>query len=65
MDNKSVVNDVEIAKDREHGTCDLFIDLYYETGSKRLKNYAAESIVYGWNDDFIPAEDLQEEIPYD
>ena len=55
-DGSPVTNVVEIAKDREHGTCDLFIDLYYEAGSKRLKNYAAESIVYGWNDDFIPAD---------
>ena len=64
-EGSTVTNVVEIAKDREHGTCDLFIDLYYEAGSKRLKNYAAESIVYGWNTDFIPAEDAEEEIPFD
>lgn len=45
-------NVVEIAKDREHGTCDVFVDLYYEPESKRLKNYRAESVVYGWDDEF-------------
>ena len=61
-DGSTVSNVVEIAKDREHGTCDVFIDLYYEQESKRLKNYAAESIVYGWNDDFVAAD---MEIPFD
>jgi hypothetical protein len=58
-----VTNVIEIAKEREHGTCDIFIDLYYEVGSKRLKNYPSESIVYGWNDDFEDVTD--EEIPFD
>lgn len=60
-----VTNVVEVAKDREHGTCDLFIDLYYEPESKRLKNYMAESYVYSWDDDFIDASAYQEEIPFD
>lgn len=58
-----VTNVLEIAKDREHGTCDLFVDLYYEAESKRLKNYSAESVVYGWNDDWIDASD--DDIPFD
>jgi archaellum biogenesis ATPase FlaH len=58
-----VTNVIEIAKEREHGTCDIFIDLYYEVGSKRLKNYPSESIVYGWNDDFEDV--IDEEIPFD
>jgi len=58
-----VTNVIEIAKERAHGTCDIFIDLYYEIGSKRLKNYPSESIVYGWNDDFEDVTD--EEIPFD
>ena len=57
-----VTNILEIAKDREHGTCDLFVDLYYETESKRLKNYQAENIIYGWNDNFY---DPDEDIPFD
>lgn len=60
----NVTNVLEIAKDREHGTCDIFVDLYYEAESKRLKNYRAENIVYGWNDDF-ETPDGQEVIPFD
>lgn len=62
-DGSHVTNVVEIAKEREHGACDIFIDLYYETGSKRLKNFPSESIVYGWNDDWLAAE--KTEIPFD
>ena len=58
-----VTNVVEIAKDREHGTCDVFIDLYYEPESKRLKNYITENIIYSWNDGFVDAEQM--EIPFD
>lgn len=61
-EGSQVTNVVEIAKDREHGTCDLFVDLYYEANSKRLKNYPAENIVYSWNDDFVDA--IQEECPF-
>ena len=61
-DGSNVTNVLEIAKDREHGTCDVFVDLYYEPESKRLKNYAAESITYGWESGFVSA---QEEIPFD
>lgn len=63
IDSGTVTNVVEIAKDREHGTCDFFVDLYYEPESKRLKNYAAESIVYGWNNEWSSFS--QEEIPFD
>ena len=62
-EGSTVTNVVEIAKDREHGTCDVFIDLYYELESKRLKNYSTESIIYSWNDDFVDAEQM--EIPFD
>lgn len=62
-EGSTVTNVVEIAKDREHGTCDVFINLYYEPESKRLKNDPSENIVYGWNDDWISVE--QEEIPFD
>lgn len=72
QEGSTVTNVVEIAKDREYGTCDEFIDLYYEPESKRLKNYSAENIVYSWDTDFIPAESQevpeefqQEELHYD
>lgn len=52
-------NVVEIAKDRENGTQDVFVPLYYEKETKRLKNDPTENIIYGWDKDggFVPAED--------
>ena len=41
-------NVIEICKDREGGIQDFFIPLWYEPETKRLKNYQAENIVYGW-----------------
>lgn len=43
-------NIVEIAKDRDNGTQDVFIPLWYEKETKRLKNNPAENIIYGWQD---------------
>lgn len=43
-------NIVEIAKDRDNGTQDVFIPLWYEPETKRLKNSPAENIIYGWQD---------------
>lgn len=58
----SATNVVEIAKDRDGGTQDYFVPLYYEIETKRLKNYQAENKLYGWietiDDGFIPSEDL-------
>lgn len=48
-------NLVEVVKQREFGDAEGHIyKLYFETESKRLKNYIAEHIVYGWQD--IPKE---------
>lgn len=54
-------NVIEVAKDRDGGTQDLFIPLWYEKESKRLKNYAAETWEYSWHnaeqdegEDYIP-----------
>ena len=41
-------NVVEVAKERENGTQDLFIPLWYEPESKRLKNTQVEFKWYGW-----------------
>ena len=60
-----VTNVIEIAKDREYGTQDEFISLYFEKDSKRLKNDPAEYITYGWDKDdngFMDAVDG--DIPY-
>lgn len=45
---ESGTNIIEIVKDRDGGTQDVFIPLWYERESKRLKNDFAENRVYGW-----------------
>lgn len=59
----SGTNVIEIAKDREGGTQDWFIPLWYEAETKRLKNSIAENIIYGWQpnglaDGFVDADDV-------
>lgn len=59
-------NVIEIAKDRDNGTMDYFVPLYYEQATKRLKNFMAENKIYGWNkgtDGFINV--ASGEIPFD
>lgn len=51
-------NIIEVSKNREDGVQDLFIPLWYEKETKRLKNTIDEVIVYPWYDDgFIPVPD--------
>ena len=61
----SGTNVIEICKDRNEGTQDYFIPLWYERESKRLKNYESENTFYGWNNGFndVP-EDEMEAIPF-
>lgn len=42
-------NVIEIAKERENGNQDVFIDLFFDEASKRLMNTADENIVYSWD----------------
>jgi hypothetical protein len=63
----SGTNVIEIAKDRDGGNQDVFIPLWYEKESKRLKNSEAEMRSYGWEG----AADLEhwqdqndEEVPF-
>lgn len=42
---------VEIAKSREGGTENNMVGLYFEQGSRRIKNSIEEHIVYGWADE--------------
>lgn len=57
-------NVIEIAKDRDGGTQDVFIPLYYEKESKRLKNDYTENKQYGWlADEFVEVDDMSE-IPF-
>ena len=67
-------NVIEIAKDRDGGTQDVFIPLFYERESKRLKNELSENIIYGWDGGAsdldwvtVPDEPTDEtpEIPFD
>lgn len=46
-------NIIEIAKDRENGTQDLFINLYYDEHSKRLQNAMDENVIYSWDTTMI------------
>lgn len=41
-------NVIEIVKDRENGNQDVFIPLWFETNTKRLKNNEDEHVIYGW-----------------
>lgn len=56
-------NVVEIAKDREFGTQDLFFSLYYEESTKRLRNTPEEYITYGWDQDGWSSV-LPDDIPF-
>ena len=49
-------NVIEIAKDRDGGNQDIFIPLWYEVETKRLKNDPTENKIYGWDksDGFTP-----------
>ena len=57
-------NVIEIAKDRHNGHMDVFIPLWYEKETKRLKNAPAEMIQYGWDksDGFATVDD--DDIPF-
>ena len=61
----SGTNVIEIAKDRDMGTQDVFIPLWYEPESKRLKNSPAEMIQYKWDvSDAWAAADEFDDIPF-
>ena len=56
-------NIIEIAKDRDTGYQDVFIPLWYERESKRLKNSEAEIMIYGWQENQGNSNTL-DEIPF-
>lgn len=58
-------NVIEIVKDRDGGTQDFFIPLYFEVRSRRLKNSPEENVVYGWEKDSDGFMDIQEEMVFD
>lgn len=60
---EDATNTIEIHKDRKNGTQDVFVNLWYEQESKRLKNDRAEYKIYKWcADEFVPATDP---MPFD
>ena len=44
-------NVIEICKDRDLGNRDVYVPLYFEPETKRLKNDRAEYVVYGWEEE--------------
>ena len=65
-------NVIEICKDRDLGNRDVYVPLYFEKETKRLKNDATEYIHYEWEKDFNPADEFSdgfipvydEEVPW-
>lgn len=47
---------LEVAKNRQFGTVDYLVGMYYEMESRRLKNSIAEHIIYGWQEEATPQE---------
>lgn len=54
-------NVLEVCKNRSYGVVDYLVGMYYEIETKRFKNYKAEHIVYGWQDNPTPPIVVQEE----
>lgn len=61
-------NVVEICKNRSYGVVDFLVGMYYEVETKRFKNYKAEHIVYGWQDEpnvyEQPKDEVQQTMPF-
>lgn len=56
-------NIIEVTKDRDGGTQDLFVPLWYEVESKRLRNSASEYVRYGWEKDDSVGEQNAQPMP--
>lgn len=58
-------NVIEVVKERETGMQDVFIPLWFEPETRRLKNDPGEVIVYGWDyDGFIGDAVNTEDLPW-
>ena len=60
----SGTNVIEVCKNRDIGVQDLFVPLYYEPQTKRMKNFASENIVYGWDPFSAYTVTNDEEVPW-
>lgn len=56
-------NVIEICKNRDLGVQDMFVPLWYEPQTKRLKNFMGENVVYGW-DNLDGYAVVDEEVPW-
>lgn len=56
-------NVVEICKNRSYGVVDYLVGMFYEIETKRFKNYVAEHIIYGWQEEPVQ-QTFEEEKPY-
>lgn len=57
-------NVVEVCKNRSYGVVDYLVGMFYEVETKRFKNYKAEHIVYGWQDEPQQVEMVREAEEY-
>ena len=57
-------NVIEICKDRENGTQDFFIPLWFEPETKRLKNRLNEYVHLGWEPDIDERLDDDDDNPF-
>ena len=55
-------NIIEIAKDRDGGTQDVFVPLFYERETRRLKNSFEENKIYRWRKEKKEGTGFYEEI---
>jgi hypothetical protein len=66
---ENVTNVIEICKDRDNGNQDVFIPLYYEKETKRLKNTPVEMVIYEWDksekadDGFMNVDEMEDMKP--
>lgn len=59
-------NVIEVVKERETGMQDVFIPLWYEKETRRLKNTQDERIVYGWDFDGFVGEQIDvSDLPWE
>lgn len=58
-------NCVEVVKERETGIQDLFIPLWYERETRRLKNYDNELVIYKWDYDGFIGRQNNEPAPWE
>lgn len=56
-------NVVEWCKSRSYGVVDYLVGMYYEAETRRFKNFKAEHVVYGWDDNPIQSALSSSEVP--